>query len=68
LADTRGNTWVWYYADEGDWWVGAASSIGTETGTMYARASAATPDAVAAGRWRTTSGFQPIASVKCTRS
>jgi hypothetical protein len=61
-----GDQWVWYYADEGDWWVGGASYIGKNAGTMYAQApSAATPDAVPAGQWRATHGFQPNASVKC---
>jgi hypothetical protein len=64
-----GDQWVWYYADEGDWWVGSASNIGTDAGNMFAIApSAATPDAVLAGQWRTSDGFQPNASVKCTRS
>jgi hypothetical protein len=59
---------VWYYADEGDWWVGSASNIGTDAGIMFALApSAATPDAVLAGEWRTSEGFQPNAALKCTR-
>jgi hypothetical protein len=64
-----GNTTVWYYADTEKWWVGAESDIGLDIGYMYARApSAATPDAVPAGQWKTSVGFQPNAAVKCTRS
>jgi hypothetical protein len=64
----RGDQCVWYYADEGDWWVGYASNIGTDAGSMFALApSAATPDAVLAGQWFTSDGFQPNAALKCTR-
>jgi hypothetical protein len=64
-----GDQAVWYYADEGDWWVGDADDIGVDVGFMYAKArSATTPDAVRVGKWKTSDGFQPNAAVECTRS
>jgi hypothetical protein len=67
---TRGNMAVWYSAKhEGMWLVGPTRAIGKCDGIMYAQvASAATPDAVPAGKWKTSNGFQPNAAVKCTRS
>jgi hypothetical protein len=65
----RGNQAVWYRADQGEWMVGPASSIGTNGGTMYAKApTAATPDAVPAGKWKVSEGWVPTVAVKCTRS
>jgi hypothetical protein len=65
----RGNQAVWYFADKSNWYVGNAISIGTELAYMIAKApTATTPDAVPAGQWVVSLGFQPYAAVKCTRS
>jgi hypothetical protein len=44
------DTWVWYQADEGNWFVGNAVWVGTGAGYMAVKDSAATPDAVQ-GTW-----------------
>jgi hypothetical protein len=64
-----GNQAVWYCADQGYWLVGYTSNIGTHAASMIAAApTAATTDAVPAGQWAVSVGFQPCAAVKCTRS
>jgi hypothetical protein len=68
-AGVRGSKAMWYTADKGEWRVGGAEDIGTNTAFMIATApTAATPDAVPVGQWMVTVGFHPTPSVKCTRS
>jgi hypothetical protein len=65
----RDDVAVWYSTDKGGWWAGTASCIGNNGGSMFAKApTAATPDAVPAGEWVVSGGFQPYNAVKCTRS
>jgi hypothetical protein len=65
----RGKQVVWYNAVREMWRVGAASNVGVNAGSMYAKAStAATPDAVPAGKWMVGDGWLPIPVVKCTRA
>jgi hypothetical protein len=65
-----GDAAVWCSADRREWRVGSASNIGTNTAAMIGKApTAATPDAVPAGKWMVSGdGTVPNAAVKCTRS
>jgi hypothetical protein len=62
------DTWVWYYADSGKWYVGIESDVGTAVGFMSVTDSAAaTPDAMQA-TWELAEGFKPNRSVKVERT
>jgi hypothetical protein len=63
----EGKQAVWYCADQGEWIVGPAITIGENGGAMFGP-NAATPDAVPAGKWMTSEGWVPNVAVKCTRS
>ena len=64
-----GELGVWYFASKKEWWVGDAGDVGTNVGFMVAlgQQHAATPDAVPAGKWHVSEGWQPNAAVKCRR-
>ena len=63
-----GDRAVWYHAGDGEWYVGDASWVGTTTCDILAKSTAATPDAVRAGKWKTSEGFQPNRAVRCVPS
>ena len=63
-----GDRAVWYHAGNGRWYVGPASDVGMNTCGIYAKSTAATPDAVRAGTWETSEGFQPNSAVRCVRT
>ena len=63
-----GDRAVWYHAGNGQWLVGLASDVGTNVCSIGVKSTAATPDAVQAGTWRVSEGFQPNSAVQCVPS
>ena len=63
-----GDMAVWYHAGDGQWYDGLARNVGTRSCTITAVSTAATPDAVRAGKWMTSEGFQPNSAVRCVPS
>ena len=59
---------VWYFAGNGYWNVGRRKNVGTNTKGIFGKSTAATPDAVRAGEWQTSEGFQPNSAVRCVRA
>jgi hypothetical protein len=58
--------WVWYVANNGVWFVGPASGVGTAGGNLAVQDSAATPDAVL-GTWVVAEGFKRNSSLAVTQ-
>ena len=63
-----GDKAVWYHEGKGKWAVGSARNVGTSTCGIYSKSTAATPDAVQAGKWKASEGFQPNSAVRCMPS
>ena len=63
-----GDMAVWYCAGKGRWHVGKASNVGMNTCSIFAQSTAATPDAVQAGTWHVSEGWQPNSAVRCLRT
>jgi hypothetical protein len=61
------DTWVWYYADSGEWNVGSESDVGTNAAFLSVVDSAATPDAAQA-TWEVGEGLKRNRSLKVERT